>query len=221
MPAYDDEEFDNDEDDPERREYRENKTDEELDDEIARLDDEINDLQFLLYLTPEEHTKLDKNDPEAVTKALALVRERTRAERQERKLAQSANAGTQPGTTAANQLATNKTRDFPPTDIPLAFQETPRCQHVKANNQPCGSPAMKSRQYCYFHDQARARGKKQIRLPVLEDHRAIQMAITRICQGITDQAIDAKVGSTLLYGLQVASTAVPKMVAKKSSRKER
>lgn len=218
MPTYDDEEFDNDEDDLERRERFENKTDEELDDDIARLEDEINDLQFLLYLTTEELTKLDKNDPEAVTKALALVRERARVERQERKLAQSASAG---APSAANQPAASEKRDFPLNDIPLAFQETPRCQHAKANNQPCGSPAMKSRRYCYFHDQARARSKKQIRLPVLEDHRAIQMAITRICQGITDQAIDAKVGSTLLYGLQVASTAVPKMVAKKSSRKER
>jgi len=182
----------------------ENLTDEQLDAEIAQLDKEIKELEAILAVANNGQARFDKDEAEPVGGAGELAGQQ-----------QSAEEAT---TSDSKPLPVGNTQSVPGSDIPSSFRESPRCQHIKSNNQQCGSPALKRKRYCYFHDESRSRNKKQIRVPVLEDQRAIQMAITKVCQGITDQTIDAKRGSTLLYGLQVASTAVPKMVAPKNKR---
>lgn len=88
----------------------------------------------------------------------------------------------------------------------------PQCEHLMANNRRCLAPAMARKRYCYFHGESSSGRKtgKRFHLPVLEDQRAIQMALTKVCQGIADARLDPKTATSLLYGLQVASNAVRK-----------
>jgi hypothetical protein len=107
---------------------------------------------------------------------------------------------------------------------------TPRCQYIKADGERCGSPALKRKRLCYFHSKT-ADGRKRrknapadsrpdrssdLELPVLENDRAIQMAVTNICRQLAKESIDPRRASTLLYGLQVAAAAV-RRTAQKSS----
>lgn len=91
----------------------------------------------------------------------------------------------------------------------------PRCQHVKVNGTQCGSPALRRRKYCFFHQQwrqqhinlrARPQRKAVIDLPVLEDANSIQMTITQVMRLILSKQIDSKDASLLLYALQTASS---------------
>ena len=86
----------------------------------------------------------------------------------------------------------------------------PQCEHLMANNRRCLAPAMARKRYCYFHGESNSGRKtgKRFHVPVLEDHRAIQIAVTKVCQGIADARLDPKTATSLLYGLQVASNAV-------------
>ena len=103
----------------------------------------------------------------------------------------------------------------------LAADSAPRCQFIRANGSACGSPALKRRRFCHFHDRTDNVRKKshEIQLPVLEDDLAIQMAVTNICRGLLKGRLEPKCASTLLYGLQVASVAVRKQNAARSRAK--
>lgn len=115
--------------------------------------------------------------------------------------------------------------------------DSPRCQFIKSDGEPCGCPALKRRRLCHFHSKTtdsrkRKNGKSAgksfedkgpenrndkttvgpdfpaLELPVLEDDRAIQMAVTNVCRRLADATLEPKRAATLLYGLQVASVAV-------------
>ena len=91
------------------------------------------------------------------------------------------------------------------------------CKHVKANGEFCGSPALRGREYCYFHLSVlgrRLRTQKHImkgenhylQLPTLEDGNSIQMALMQVMEALLRDQIDTKVAGLLLYGLQIASS---------------
>jgi hypothetical protein len=100
--------------------------------------------------------------------------------------------------------------------------DSPRCQFIKADGETCCSPALKRMRFCYFHSKTaggrkrRKNGKADSRtepragleMPVLEDDLAIQMAVTNICRQLANETIEPKRATSLLYGIQVASTAV-------------
>ena len=92
----------------------------------------------------------------------------------------------------------------------------PRCQHIKTNGTQCGSPALRRRRFCYFHNRWRAthldlnrvgalRLTTQVELPVLEDADSIQVALMQVMRLILCRQLDHKTGGLLLYGLQTAS----------------
>ena len=91
-----------------------------------------------------------------------------------------------------------------------------RCQHIKINGTQCGSPALRGRRLCYFHNrwrQTRIDFNKagslhfddSFELPTLEDADSIQVAIMQVLRLIIARHIDAKTAGLLLYGLQTAS----------------
>lgn len=73
---------------------------------------------------------------------------------------------------------------------------------------------MKGSDYCYFHVASRDRIRRQrlaaekkhaFRIPVLEDHETIQLAITDIVNAMFADRIDAKRAALALWALQTAS----------------
>lgn len=83
-------------------------------------------------------------------------------------------------------------------------RQAPRCHHIKVDGIRCGSPALRARRLCYFHNRIRSR-RKLSALPPLEDANSVQVAIMLVTRGILDQSLDLKTGALLLYALQTAS----------------
>jgi hypothetical protein len=92
-----------------------------------------------------------------------------------------------------------------------------RCQHVKVNGVQCGSPALKNRKLCHFHqrwqqgriqlnaNQAR-RSRYSLDLPVLEDANSIQVALMQGMRLLLTNQVDHRTAALLFYALQTASS---------------
>ena len=70
----------------------------------------------------------------------------------------------------------------------MGLEDVPRCQHVKVNGTQCGSPALRRRRRCYFHEEVRVERAKSkadqfsqrgFEMPVLEDANAVQVALMK------------------------------------------
>jgi hypothetical protein len=105
--------------------------------------------------------------------------------------------------------------------------EIRRCRHVKTNGTQCGSPALKTKELCYYHDQNRPQpvelyidGERyadgSIVLPVFEDAHSIQTVIRQVVQLMLSRRIDRKDAGVLLYALQIASGNLKTMQAEKA-----
>jgi len=99
-----------------------------------------------------------------------------------------------------------------------------QCEHIKANGEFCGSPALRGRHYCYFHltqigrriraerFHAKARAASidaaamPLELPPLEDADSIQIALMQVVDAILHNRIDTKRAGLVLYALQTASS---------------
>ena len=92
----------------------------------------------------------------------------------------------------------------------------PRCRHIKVNGTQCGSPALRNKNFCFYHQQDRplkvecysegpyATG--EIALPLFEDAHSIQTVIRQVVQMVLQKRIERKTASLLLYALQIASS---------------
>ena len=92
----------------------------------------------------------------------------------------------------------------------------PSCQHIKSNGVQCGSPALRTKTFCYFHDPsqssftrcARARGFRTVEemteFPILEDAISIQFALMQILRELLKNKLDPKHASLMLFALQIA-----------------
>jgi len=92
----------------------------------------------------------------------------------------------------------------------------PRCRHIKVNGTQCGSPALRSKNFCFYHHQDRpwkvecysegpyATG--EIALPFFEDAHSVQTVIRQVVQMVLQKRIERKTASLLLYALQIASS---------------
>jgi len=77
-----------------------------------------------------------------------------------------------------------------------------RCEHIKSDGETCGSAAMRGQQYCYHHAQAHA---SDLELPLIEDHRSLQIAYARLARQVSTNRIDANQAKLLIQILQKAS----------------
>jgi len=105
--------------------------------------------------------------------------------------------------------------------------EIRRCRHIRTNGTQCGSPALKGKELCFYHDQNRPRpaelyidGERycdgQIMIPVFEDAHSIQTVIQQVVQLMLQRRIDRKDAGLLLYALQIASGNLKTMQAEKA-----
>jgi len=90
-----------------------------------------------------------------------------------------------------------------------------KCRHIFTDGHRCGSPSLRTQEFCYYHHTTRhqaaapnrSRGGKvhfDVRRP--EDRISIQHAIGDILQLIGANEIDLKRASLVLYGLSIASS---------------
>ncbi len=100
-------------------------------------------------------------------------------------------------------------------------QSEPRmqCRHVFTDGHRCASPCLRHEPFCYYHHTtrrpvqnlpARRRRSATFTLPELEDRAAIQLALSEILQRIASNDIDPKRAGHLLFGIQIATSLLPK-----------
>ncbi len=105
--------------------------------------------------------------------------------------------------------------------------EIRRCRHVKTNGTQCGSPALKGKELCFYHEQNQPRevelytdGERysdgSVVLPVFEDAHAIQTVIRQVVQLMLARRIERKDAGLLLYALQIASGNLKMMQTEKA-----
>jgi hypothetical protein len=96
----------------------------------------------------------------------------------------------------------------------MGLEDVPRCQHVKMNGTQCGSPALRRRRHCFFHERIRRErakiaadmsAQRLFDLPLLEDANAVQMALMKVIQMLGAGRLDHKTAGLMLYALQTAS----------------
>jgi len=90
-----------------------------------------------------------------------------------------------------------------------------QCHHIKTSGVRCGSPALRDRRYCYYHQRSRPilldlSGREDkpalFSLPTFEDGHSIQFALRNVAHRLLDGNIDAKTAGLLFYCLQIASS---------------
>ncbi len=96
----------------------------------------------------------------------------------------------------------------------MGLENVPRCQHVKMNGTQCGSPALRRRRHCFFHDRirheqakiaAQASVQPTFELPLLEDANCVQVALMKVIQMLASGRMDHKTAGLILYALQTAT----------------
>lgn len=104
--------------------------------------------------------------------------------------------------------------------------EIRRCHHIKTSGAQCGSPAVKDKDLCYYHQQNRPAPAElyldgdrypdsSIMLPPFEDAHSIQMMLRHVVQLLLCRRIDRKDAGLALYALQIASGNLKQMQAEK------
>jgi hypothetical protein len=108
----------------------------------------------------------------------------------------------------------------------MSSLEALRCRHIKVNGTQCGSPALRKKNFCFYHQQNRpllvdcfynpeeyATG--EINLPVFEDAHSIQSVIRQVMQMVLQKRLEQKTASLMLYALQIASSNLKRMELEK------
>ncbi len=82
------------------------------------------------------------------------------------------------------------------------------CRHIKPDGDRCESPSLRGHAFCYFHARLHSATKvgltDNIKLPVPEDARSIQLGLAQVFAALLSSRIDSKRAAQLLWGLQIA-----------------
>ena len=96
----------------------------------------------------------------------------------------------------------------------MSLDDVPRCQHMKVNGTQCGSPALRRKRRCFFHEGIRREQaliladtstKGSFELPLLEDANSVQIGLMRVIQWLGSGQIEPRMAGLMLYALQTAS----------------
>lgn len=89
------------------------------------------------------------------------------------------------------------------------LEDAPRCTHIKISGHPCHSPALKGKNFCYFHQ----RVHRHVATPyesnlepqfVLDNEESIQYAIMQTLTALVRGTMDHKTAVLVLRGLNIA-----------------
>ena len=86
------------------------------------------------------------------------------------------------------------------------------CRHIMPYGAKCHAPALRGKPYCYFHTRLHRFAAEPpiapdgaLRLPILEDRSAIQIALAQVLDALCSFRLDPRRAGLLLYALQIAS----------------
>jgi hypothetical protein len=105
--------------------------------------------------------------------------------------------------------------------------EIRRCRHIRTNGTQCGSPALKRKKFCYYHQENQPGAVElyidgqrysdgEFMLPVFEDAHSIQTALRQVVTLMFQRRIDRKDAGLMLYALQIASGNLKTMQAERA-----
>jgi hypothetical protein len=97
-----------------------------------------------------------------------------------------------------------------------------RCRHIKVSGTQCGSPALRNKNFCFYHHQNRPiiadcyykpdeYSTGDITLPPFEDAHSIQAVIRQVMQMVLQKRLEQKTAGLMLYALQIASSNLKRM----------
>lgn len=100
---------------------------------------------------------------------------------------------------------------------------TRQCHHIKTSGVRCGSPALRSRRYCYYHQRHRPvmlnvgwdSDPRYFSLPLLEDAHDIQSALRQVALYYLNGMFNEKKAGLMFYALQIATSNLKLMQAEK------
>jgi hypothetical protein len=82
------------------------------------------------------------------------------------------------------------------------------CTHIKVNGVPCGSPALRGEQFCYFHQRlfhgVRVPNSRLLHTALLENEEAIQVSIMQLVNELLTGSIELKRAEIVLRALNTA-----------------
>lgn len=82
------------------------------------------------------------------------------------------------------------------------------CTHIKVNGVPCGSPALRGEQFCYFHQRlfhgVRVPNSRLLHTALLENEEAIQVSIMQLVNALLTGTIELKRAEIVLRALNTA-----------------
>ena len=91
----------------------------------------------------------------------------------------------------------------------MPLENAKRCSHIQVTGHRCGSPALKHREFCYFHERlirgvALPRHARVEAMFVLDNEESIQCAIMEVMNSILMKRLDYKSAALLLRALNLA-----------------
>ena len=92
----------------------------------------------------------------------------------------------------------------------------PLCGHLKQDGVPCGSPALRGKKLCYFHQRVHKRSQYAAsvirradilgpKLPPMKSLADIQVALHEVMDAIIEDRIPPRRAGAVLFGLQQAA----------------
>src|SRR5579862_2267745 len=107
----------------------------------------------------------------------------------------------------------------------MSSYEAARCRHIKVSGTQCGSPALRNKRFCFYHQQDRQakvecysdlpEATGEISFPYFEDAHSVQMVIRQVVQMILQKRIERKTAGLILYALQIASSNLKRLELEK------
>jgi hypothetical protein len=87
-----------------------------------------------------------------------------------------------------------------------------QCEHIRDTGLRCGSPAMRGRDFCYYHrrlhDITVLPGDSTYLLPALETEQAVQLAVTHILRALMKGKIDRPTALAMFAGIRIAQNSI-------------
>jgi hypothetical protein len=95
-----------------------------------------------------------------------------------------------------------------------------RCGHRHADGRRCGSPKVRGKKLCHWHQRIEEAKALKLDLGPMEDPDSIQMAIMKLQRAVIDSTLDPKTTSQLAYTIQLAAWNVTRTKMAREAKEE-